>query len=216
MGNGEKGKNLQAGQTPQQANTGWLYVYILVFIFCAVFFQARSSVPPWKDGSRIEYFTPSLLWMLSLTCLLIAMENLSVKGRALFWLAASAALAVLAMDEIFAYHEHTEQLLGDDDDFKIALVVMAGGVLYFICRMEAAPWPVARILLAGYLVQVLWILDDMGDGDFFRLPFPIHVLWWAEEFLELLSMATYLLGFQALYAHIRARRQSAPVIVEAR
>lgn len=216
MPNGEKWKNLQAGQTLHQANTGWLYVYFLVFVVCAIFFQARSSVPPWKDGSPIEYFISSVLWMLSLTCLLIAMENLNAKGKTLFWLAASAALAVLAMDEIFAYHEHTEQLLGDDDYFKIALVLMAGGVLYFISRLEATPWPVARVLLAGYLVQVLWILDDMGDGDFFRLPFPIHVLWWAEEFLELLSMTIYLLGFQALYAHIRGRRQSAPVPVEVR
>jgi hypothetical protein len=210
MAKGEKGGNLQAGRTLQQADTGWLYAYILVFILCALIFQIKSSVPPWKDASPIEYFISSLLWMLSLTCLQIATENLSAKGRALFWLAACGALAILAMDEIFAYHEHTEQLLGDDDYFKIALVLMAGGVLYFLCWLEAAPSLVGRILLAGYLVQILWILDDMGDGDFFRLPFPIHVLWWAEEILELLSMAIYLLGFQALLAHIRRRQQLAP------
>ena len=118
------------------------------------------------------------------------------------------------MDEIFAYHEHTEQLLGDDDYIKIALVLMAGGALYFLCRLEAAPSLVVRILLSGYLVQILWILDDMGDGDFYRLPLPIHVLWWAEEILELLSMAIYLLGFQALLAHIRQAPAAGPGTVK--
>jgi len=211
MTKGEKGGNLQAGRTLQQANTGWLYAYILVFILCAVFFQVRSNKPPWQDGSPVEYFTASLLWMLSLTCLLIAMENLAAKGKALFWLASSAALAILAMDEIFAYHERTKNLFGDDDYIKIVLFLMAGGALYFLCRLEEAPLPVIRILSLGYLVQILWILDDMGDGDFYRLPFSLHALRYCEEFLELLSMAIYLLGFQALLAHIRRRQQLAPV-----
>lgn len=194
---------------PQQSEFRLLIAFLLFFLLCAVVFQAKSSIPPWKDRSPIEYFTSTLLWMLSLTSLLIAQQNQNAKGRTLFWLASCAALAILAMDEIFAYHEHTTGLVGDDDYFKIVIFLMAGGVLYFLCRLEAAPLAVVRILFSGYLVQLLWMLDDMGDGDFFRLPFPIHVLWWAEEVLELFSMAIYLLGFQVLYASIRNRKQLA-------
>ncbi len=35
-------------------------------------FQVLSHIPPWKEDSPIEDFTGGILWMLSLTCLLIA------------------------------------------------------------------------------------------------------------------------------------------------
>jgi len=205
MANGENPKIRRTDYPQQNPNLGWLYVYVLVFILCAVFFQLRSSKPPWVDGSPVEYFTASLLWMLSLTCLLIALENLNANGKVIFWLGSSVALAILAMDEIFGFHERSKNLVGDDDYIKILLFLMAGGVLYFLCRLEEAPLPVIRILSLGYLVQILWILDDMGDGDFYRLPFSLHTLRYCEEFLELLSMAVYLLGFQVLYCQIRER-----------
>ena len=85
---------------PDVKPTGWLtrrldvltlLVFIAVIIFIAVRFQILSGISPSNESSPLEFFTRGLLWMLSLTCLLIANRYRSWKLA--FWLAATVKRA---------------------------------------------------------------------------------------------------------------------------
>lgn len=185
----------------QQVNLVWLLGFIACYVLSAAIFQAISPRPPWVDGSPIEYFTGSLLWMLSLVCLLSANKYSSSRWRSMFWLISCAALAALAIDEIFAFHERPEQLgYINDDHFKVVSWLAAAIVLFLILRMEA-PSLIARCaIFTGYLFHSLYIFVEIGDGDYFRLPLVSRtILKWLEEFFELFFLASYLIGFILIY-----------------
>ena len=63
-------------------------------------------------------------------------------------------------------------------------------------------------MLAGLAVHFTYLIVDLGDGDYFRLPIAIGSLSWIEEYLELTSSALY---FSALFvlAGTRSRRERA-------
>ena len=51
----------------------WLMLYLACFIGCSVVFQLDPDAkPPSIDGSPIEYFTGTLLWVSSILSLVIA------------------------------------------------------------------------------------------------------------------------------------------------
>lgn len=139
--------------------------------------------------------------MLSLTCLLIACHYTSSRSRLIFWLMSCAALFVLAMDETFAFHERPQQLgLFDDDHFKVICWLATAFVFRLVFRMEDPSLTARRAIFTGYLFHSLYILVELGDGEFFRVPFvSIHGLKWSEEFFELFFLASYLIGFILIY-----------------
>ncbi len=166
----------------------------LGYVICAVIFQILSSVRPSSEAAPLEFFTRSLLWMLSLICLLIA--NRSRSWKLLFWLMACVALAVLAIDERFEFHEQTGRRgWFDDDYFKIVSWAAAAVVLFVIFRMERPARFALGALILGYAFHTLYLLTELGDGEFFRLPAPKRTIRWVEEICELLFLASYLVGF---------------------
>ena len=47
--------------------------------------------------------------------------------------------------------------------------------------------------------QRLYLIVDLGDGDFFTLPISRSSAGWAEELLETLAILSYLAGFLLLF-----------------
>ncbi len=147
-----------------------LLAFVAVIIFIAVRFQILSGISPSNESSPLEFFTRGLLWMLSLTCLLIA--NRYRSWKLVFWLAGCAALAALAIDERFEFHEQTGRRGWFDDDwFKIVSWAGAAVVLYLIVRMEQPSRFAIGAIILGYVFHTLYIIVEMGDGEFFTLPF---------------------------------------------
>ena len=144
----------------------------------------------------MEYFTVGLLWMLSLTCLLkVGMFGGSTR-RMVLWTAMCVALALLAIDEALEFHEVMDETVGDDDHFKVILWLLTGAFLYVLHRLEGAPRRAAAPLIVGYLFHSLYILSEIGDGDYFHFPgVSLTALKWGEESCELFFLAAYLVAF---------------------
>ena len=96
-------------------------VYLGILVVVAIVAQAISSIPPSEEGSPIETFTTGLLWMLSFVALLSAFHASSRPRDMWFWLASSAGLAALAIDEAIGVHERTEPAGLNDDFVKVIL-----------------------------------------------------------------------------------------------
>ena len=179
-----------------------LLLFYIVFLTCAILLQVRSGEAPSVSGTVFDKFTGSLLWMISITSLLFAALHFDIKPRFLLWLAVTAGAGILAIDEIFEFHEKTRHIVGDDDYIKIASWFVAGIGAYILYKVENPARTIAMVFLTGYLFHTIYILVDMGDGDFFSLPFSMEVLIWAEEIFETLSLQGYLAGFLLHYSLI--------------
>ena len=174
--------------------------FIGCYILCAIFFQLLGSRVSWYAGSPLEFFTGATLWMLSLVCLLQAIHWTRQQWIMVFWLASCAALALLAIDEVFEFHERTEKVGINDDHVKVVMWLFSAPVLVLICRMEKASPTVKGVLILGYFFHSLYLLVEVGDGEYFRLPFgSIETLKWTEEICELLFLTSYLEGFLLLH-----------------
>lgn len=91
-------------------------------------------------------------------------------------------------------------MVRDDDHIKVAAWVAAAIALSVLRRVERLPRLSAGLLGLGYFFQSMYTLVDIGDGDYFRLPwFSNFTLFWAEELFELFSLTSYMLGFLFLY-----------------
>ena len=177
-----------------------LLTFLACYVLVALFLQVTSGIPVHSDSSPLDYFTAGILWMLSLVCLLNGEKHRSSRWQSVFWLASCAALALLAIDEKFAFHERTGSLVGDDDHIKLVAWLAAGAVLYLICLMEDPPLQARRAIVVGYILHSLYILVEVGDGDYFQLPFVSkRYLHASEDSFELLSMASYLVAFIIIY-----------------
>ena len=58
--------------------------FIICFIIAAIYLQVTSPIPPWRDGTPLEYFTGGLLWMLGMFCMLNALHISRAGGISLF------------------------------------------------------------------------------------------------------------------------------------
>ena len=146
--------------------------------------------------------------MSSLISLLMA-DLLRIEGRrSWLWLAVSAGLALLALDELFALHEQTSRLVGDDDHIKVLQWFLAGGVIYLIDRFERSSSRTRIAFVIGYILHGFYVLSDIGDGDYFRISYAsMSQLRWAEEYLELFALTAYCVVFIFLYTYtLRAKR----------
>jgi hypothetical protein len=191
------------------ANNGHPRTYLLLlyfgcYILCGTYIQVHSDKPPWFDGSPLESFTGTLLWLSSFTSLLIADALRSNRWKSWLWLVISAGLAFVALDEIFVFHEQTLYYVGDDDHVKVLQWLVAGGGVYFIHRVGVSSFKARISFVTGYILHTFYVTSDVGDGDYFRIPFAsITQLAWAEEYFELFSLTAYFLGFLFLYAATR-------------
>lgn len=173
--------------------------YLGCFVACAIVLQFLSGKHPNVEGSPIDNFTSALLWMTSLVCLLIAGLRLEQRPRALMWLLLCAVFAFLAIDEMYAFHERAEHVVGDDDHVKLLQWVLTGVALVVIGRVERVAQPVRRTLVVGYVIHGIYLLTDLGDGGYFRIPYvSLNHLQWLEELLEISAMSVYFTGFLLL------------------
>ena len=146
-----------------------------------------------------------LLFMSSMVCLLIASESSFIDQRVIFWVLGSVALAFLGIDERFSFHERTEGFLINDDHIKLVLWVICSGALLQICRMETKDRNVILLFCLGYFFHAMYLVVQLGDGDYFRLPyFSKSVLRWMEEMFELTMLTLY---FSALLSIYTGRRR---------
>jgi len=178
---------------------GMLLLFFVVYTACAVLLQIRSDELPSKSAAAVDMFTGGLFWVMSIIGILMAAIRSKTIMKALIWLGVSAGCGALAIDEIFEFHEATRYVVGDDDYIKIATLPIALIGLYILYRIEKPAQRVIAFFLVGLGFHALYIVSDMGDGDFFQLPFPEITLLWAEEMLELLSLQSYLTGFLLHY-----------------
>ncbi len=177
--------------------------FFLVYVLCGLAAQVISDTDASEEGSAIEAFTSGLLWILAAFGLLSIVQNVAGGARFWFWLAFTAASGALAVDEIIGVHERTEPNL-NDDWLKIVLWVVTAFVLYAITRFEDVPMTSIVALVAGYVIQAMYLVVELGDGEYFDLPISIDTLKTAEEVFELLFLALYALGFWLLVAHRQA------------
>lgn len=185
--------------------------YLGCFAACAIVLQLLSGKHPSVEGSPIDNFTSALLWMTSLVCLLIAGQLLEQRLRALMWLFLCAVFAFLAIDEMYAFHELSEHVVGDDDHIKLLQWVLTGVALVVIGRAERIPSAVRRILAVGYGIHGVYILVDLGDGGYFRIPYvSLSKLQWVEELLEISAMSFYFAGFLLLLCTITSFGRRGP------
>jgi hypothetical protein len=179
-----------------------LALFYIVYLICAILLQIRSSEPPNTPGSVFDILTGSLLWVISITALLFASLRFGQNSIFFLWLLVSAAAGALAIDEVFEFHEKTKSVVGDDDYIKILFWFSTAIGSYILYRLERPSRRVVLMFLTGYLIHTLYLIADLGDGDFFTLPIPMDVLHWIEEILEMLFLQMYLAGFLMCYTSI--------------
>jgi hypothetical protein len=115
----------------------------------------------------------------------------------------TAGFAFLAIDEMYAFHERSEQLIGDDDHLKLLQWFVAGAALLVISRVERVAMRWSHPLILGYIVHGIYILVDLGDGGYFTFPvLALGQLQWIEELLEIGAMSLYLAGFLLLLGRV--------------
>lgn len=176
-----------------------LALFFSVFLICAGLLQLRSRFPPQMEGGPLDQLHGALLWATSFMALFIASARRRADLKCFFWLCVSAGFAALAIDEVFHFHESTQLSLGDDDYIKIAAWGSAFAGAYVICRVARPARTVITALVIALAFQTLWLLSDMGDGDFFTVPLvPLQTLYWVEEYLEIMASMFYL---TALFVH---------------
>jgi hypothetical protein len=188
-----------------------LALFYAVFLICAGLLQLRSGFPPTKGGSAVDQFNAAMLWVTSVIALLIASERAKPAWKVVFWLAVSAGFGALAIDEteVIEFHEATRHSWGDDDYIKMLAWSCAGIGAYTICRVALPTRAVAGTLAIAFAFQTLWLLSDLGDGDFFTVPIALVNLQWLEEYFEILASQFYLtaliLHFQDLRSPMAAQ-----------
>ncbi len=182
-----------------------LFLFYIVYTVCAIFMQIRSGELPSTAASAIDMFIGSILWMISMTCVLLAVVHMQIKWKVMIWLGVSACAGLLAIDEMFEFHEHAKGMFEDDDYIKILTLPIAFAGMYVLYVMEKPSRRVMALFLAGFVFHSLYVFTDLGDGDFFQLPFSRIILVWTEEILELFALQSYLAGFLVHYLTLSRR-----------
>jgi hypothetical protein len=110
----------------------------------------------------------------------------------------SIGAAALAIDEGLGIHERTERIGVNDDLAKIVIWIAVPFVLLRVFNLGGSR-AVRNAFIAGYAWHTLYILVEIGDGEFFQLPVANERLEAAEEVFEVLFLACYMFGFTVRY-----------------
>jgi hypothetical protein len=179
-------------------------LFFVVFNFAAIALQIESGESPNTSGTVVDKFNGGVLWMASMVALLTAALRYPDYPRFFLWLAISAGAGALSIDEVFEKHEWTATIVGDDDYVKVAMMVMALTGLILLYRLERPRVKVTGLFLLGFVFHCCYLATDLGDGDFFQLPFEMSTLHWAEELFEMLANQFY---FSALVVFFISQAQ---------
>jgi hypothetical protein len=176
----------------------WVLIpFMIAFFATATFYQLRSSADIWQEGSPMDMMHGSLLWAAAA----MALVNAALRSARLFpliiWGLAAAAIGLVAIDELFMLHEKSIAITGDDDHPKIFLIAAAGIGIFILSQIEPLHRLALTLFWCGFAAHCLYLVVDLGDGDYFTLPLSRVTLSWMEEYLEITSTAFY---FSALFA----------------
>ena len=186
--------------------------FFLAYAMACGVFQYISKIPPWVDGSPVDILTGSMIWMTCLIALIMASLTSGRFWQSLMWLAGAAALGVVALDELFGMHEHAAKLR-DDDDPKILMALGAGVALAVLVKVQKLRGAPLHLLATGFVIHTLYLLSDLGDGDFFDIRFGnADGLRIAEECLEFSAMGCYLAAFVMILLGAIAERTTVRVL----
>ena len=188
-------RTLELRTENSSGNIFYMMCFLTCFVAAAIVSQVYSGIAPTMDHSPLDYFTGGALWMASAVCLIMATAYTRTLWKTMFWLAGCVALSLLAIDEFMGIHEATEMVVGDDDHSKVALWACTPIALFLIHRVERLTPAIAMVFALGFLLQTTYLTVDVGDGDYFTLPFELTTLQWVEDICELLFVCTYLFGF---------------------
>lgn len=169
------------------------------YVLCAALW-AGTDITAYADGAVFERFVAGVLWVTCVVCLLIARAR-RAWIRAV-WVAVALGFATLALDELLMWHEQAADAmeLGTNDHLQVLQLGVAAAGLLGLDWLERLPTASRWRLAGGFGLHVLWILTEVGDGDYFRIPVePVEVLWVAGEYLEFGALIFYLLGLMALH-----------------
>ena len=173
---------------------GFLILFLIAYFTATTVFQLNSDDPINMEGSPFDRMNGGLLWIGSSTALLNGVLRGPWGLRAAIWVLGSAAIGFVALDELFALHEHSVRVTGDDDDPKILLMLCALvgiGILNYVEDLNrTALW----LFVAGLAMHFAYLGADLGDGDYFTLPVSGQPLLWIEEYLELAASGFYFSG----------------------
>jgi hypothetical protein len=185
--------------------------FLVAYAAAAAAFQWISKIPPWVDGAPVDIMNGAMIWMTAMIALIMAYLTSSRPVASLVWLLGSAALGVVALDEFFGMHEHASKIR-DDDDPKILMALGAGIALAILIRVQKIRGAPLVLLAVGFLVHCLYLMSDLGDGDFFDVTFGnpdgLRVV---EEILEFTAMGFYLSAFALVLIGVAAG-QAAPAV----
>ena len=149
-----------------------ILTFIAAYVACGVIYQLQSDVSPSNEKTPLEFFTRGLLWMLSLTSMLIAIRQ-TKSWRVGFWLLGCLALAVLAwvaaahphlrLVDFISFSERAEHLEPaltgqvDVEDDQVALFLNekrlgVGAVVQRVHRVAVILEPILDPLPEGFIV----------------------------------------------------------------
>jgi hypothetical protein len=169
--------------------------FLVIFILSTIAFQLKSDIPPWHDGSPSDIMNGVLIWMVCVICFIMASATRHDPVRSLMWIAGSAALGLVALDELFSVHEYASKIR-DDDDPKIVMALGTAFAIYVLIRVERVSGRPFWLLLTGFAFHLAYLLSDLGDGDFFQISYVEHQsLQGIEEALEYTAMLFYFSAF---------------------
>lgn len=174
----------------------YLLLFLVPYFAATTVFQLRSDFAINMEGSPFDRMNGGLLWLASSMALMNAVLRNDDLKRSALWLLGCAAIGVVALDELFALHEHSIQVTGDDDHPKILLFLCAVAGVFILNKLESLNRKAFWLIVAGLSAHFIYLMVDMGDGDYFTIPVSKQTLRWFEEYLELTASALY---FSALF-----------------
>src|SRR4051812_11592961 len=185
-------------------------LFLAVNLFLAWVLQLRSGDPPNTPGGSVDQFDSFILWSAALFALLVAlMQRRPLRARVL-WFGLSLGFMLFAIDEVFEFHEESKAVVGDDDYIKIVMWMGACTCVFLLWRFARIRPHAMKVFAAAIMTQTAWLLSDMGDGDFFRVPIPLGALHWIEEYLELVTSSLFVIGLLLHFMDIVTERASRP------
>jgi len=176
--------------------------FLTIYLACALMFGLGGATPEWGPDSLLEAFSAGLFGMLAVTALVLARQ--AGGWRRAFWVVSMIALVAFALDEVLEVHESVGLGLAGDP-FKVLLWVGAGGALAFVHWLERPSRGAQRAMLLGFVLHGLYLVAEVGDGGYFRLPYLSEQSRELIEGLAELSMlSAYLLAFGEMAAESSA------------
>ncbi len=162
-----------------------------------------------------------MLALISLVCVLVLWLRLRLRtpGVAVIWGLAAVASAALAFGEHVGIlvtsakgNTWTATALrgwigyeGNDDYLFVGFLLVTALAVLVLDRLEEGRPAVRAALAAGYLLQIVHLLVETGDGEFFSMPLlSLAQLGWLEEVLELLSLTCYFGAILLVYLRLRS------------